>query len=313
MRLYRGKVWCLWCVYFCALFHGSISAPVTGKANPEATKEGDKLASKEDESKGTQTIIRPTNVFRSDDLKLAAKGLPNGKEFKRDLRPFEWLYNTLDNYLRCAYSNGADCEGRLVSSIKLGENKDHPETVTNLDIAQIPLKEFIPYGNNGNPYNAYSPSLLVAPLQSSATLGWFDRPFSGLWKPAFPMHQNGPSPLGSGYVDTSFDPFVPMIPSYYGPTRESSELGEANGPALWGKHRDLERPLRNPLVAFPYNRGPDAGFTPFYFNARSVGGEEDDGGKHGFANGPWGGRIVHPPPFYGNPMPLPMMKMHTFW
>ncbi|VDP91276.1 unnamed protein product [Echinostoma caproni] len=73
----------------------------------------------------TQTIIQPTNMFKDvPGMKVPMRPTASRRDtFQRDhLRPFEWLYKHLSNYLVCSYSEQPDCDKKLADSMRLEES-----------------------------------------------------------------------------------------------------------------------------------------------------------------------------------------------
>ncbi|KAG5449422.1 hypothetical protein CSKR_107561 [Clonorchis sinensis] len=111
-------------VLLCVVIGNAFSANVQSTPAPEKKTQSVDSQAKEaiSELQGTQTIIRPTNIFAagSDLISHDARG---SSSQERDLRPFEWLYKHLTEYLICAYGERAECEQKLAHAIRLDELK----------------------------------------------------------------------------------------------------------------------------------------------------------------------------------------------
>lgn len=132
-------------VYF--LIHNAGCTPITVKVTADKNTQVTKGDAKP-QSDGAQTVIRPTNIFKTDGDAMINQ--MSTKPIERDLRPFEWLYQHLGDYLMCAYGRHAGCEQKLARAMSLDQPKPQssPENHQNYHQGMSPTSKpgSMPFG-----------------------------------------------------------------------------------------------------------------------------------------------------------------------
>ncbi|KAA3681013.1 uncharacterized protein DEA37_0000493 [Paragonimus westermani] len=107
----------------CFLIQTTSCSPVKGETVIIKNKQDvDAKEEVKQQLEGASTVIRPANIFKTDGDSMVTK--PDGeKSFERNLRPFEWLYQQLGEYLMCAYGKRVGCEQKLANAINLDQTK----------------------------------------------------------------------------------------------------------------------------------------------------------------------------------------------
>lgn len=84
-----------------------------------------------DKSPNMHTIIQSTSLFKDmSQIQEPAKRIRT-RSSSRDLRPFEWLYKHLSDYLMCSYGERTDCDKKLAKSMALEESITKLENLKN--------------------------------------------------------------------------------------------------------------------------------------------------------------------------------------
>ncbi|TPP61414.1 hypothetical protein FGIG_01546 [Fasciola gigantica] len=115
--MYR-TIWIFCLVLLSSLAPGSLEAPVTKDTATPNSRQNKQPGS----STNIQTVIQSTNLFKDVSQVPGSTTRARARSSMRDLKPFEWLYKHLSDYLMCSYGEHTDCDKKLAKSMALEES-----------------------------------------------------------------------------------------------------------------------------------------------------------------------------------------------
>lgn len=223
----------------CVLILNTTAQPVSQKNVTNGRKGGEDKT-----KKGSESIVSPTNIFKDNDGTISSgKSQNNGLDetTKRNLRPFEWLYKHLGEYLMCAYSERNDCEEQLAKNIRREEITTRDSERQN----QHPLKFEGPskylFGSfpRGRPMDGFQP--YPAPYFDGPGPQGFPNQHGGWEHP--PQHGHRFDDHRGGFGPGHFQPQLLHFPTMGGDKVRHSELHDRpDRPRFFQPHMTMFQP-----------------------------------------------------------------------